>query len=303
MAGGRSSRFGSDKARALVDGVPMLLRIAGELSPVAARITVVAGTAGKYDDLGLRTIADRHPGLGPLAGLHASILDAPPAPWLLLASCDLIAVRRGWIDTLMAAQHPEARAVAFRHDRWEPLLALYSTALLDEVTGRLERGELAMQRLLDSVQATALPLPADWPALCHVNTPAELAEYAGRIVKTKEAAVAEDTDLTKLPATFKAFTAKFPALAAAHESIGKAVDVVGPLDRKTCELIKIGLSVGAGLETATRSHVRRAIEHGATEAEIEQAILLAMNTCGFPRTVMAWQWARRQIERQEKDSD
>ena len=177
MAGGRSSRFGSDKARALVDGVPMLLRIAGELSPVASSITVVADQAGKYEDLGLRTIADRHPGQGPLAGLHASMLDAQPAPWLLLASCDLIAVRRRWVDLLMAARGAEVRAIAFRHDRWEPLLALYSTALLDEMTVRLERKDLAMQRLLDGVQATALPLPADWPALCHVNTPAELAEY------------------------------------------------------------------------------------------------------------------------------
>ena len=101
----------------------------------------------------------------------------------------------------------------------------------------------------------------------------------------------------KLPSTFKAFVSKFPKLGAAHESIAKAADAAGPLDRKTCELIKIGLSVGAGLETATRSHVRRAIEQGATEAEIEQAILLAYNTCGFPRMVMAWQWARQQIER------
>ena len=114
--------------------------------------------------------------------------------------------------------------------------------------------------------------------------------------------MAEDRDPATLPGTFKAFMTKFPALSAAHESIAKAVDAAGPLDRKICELIKIGLSVGAGLETATRSHVRRAMEHGATEAEIEQAILLAMNTCGFPRTVMAWQWARQQIERQQKDA-
>jgi 4-carboxymuconolactone decarboxylase len=100
-----------------------------------------------------------------------------------------------------------------------------------------------------------------------------------------------------LPATFTAFTDKFPVLANAHEAIAQAIDKVGPLDRKTCELIKIGISAGAGLETATRSHVRRALEHGATEAEIEQAILLAMNTCGFPRTAAAWQWARQQIER------
>jgi AhpD family alkylhydroperoxidase len=91
---------------------------------------------------------------------------------------------------------------------------------------------------------------------------------------------------------------KFPALGDAHEAVARSVDAAGPLDRKTCHLIKIGVSIGAGLETAVRSHVRRALEHGATETEIEQAILLAMNTCGFPRTVAAWQWAKQQIEQQ-----
>ena len=58
-----------------------------------------------------------------------------------------------------------------------------------------------------------------------------------------------------VPKTFKRFVERYPALGKAHEEIAKAVDLSGPLDRKTCELIKIGLSVGAGLETATRSHV------------------------------------------------
>ena len=101
----------------------------------------------------------------------------------------------------------------------------------------------------------------------------------------------------KLPNTYQAFTAKFPELGAAHEHIAKAVDHAGPLDRKTCELVKIGLATGAGLESAVRSHVRRALEAGASEQEIEQAILLAMNTLGFPRTVAAWSWARQQFER------
>ena len=100
------------------------------------------------------------------------------------------------------------------------------------------------------------------------------------------------TTQTKLPATFRAFTERFPDLAAAHERIAKIVDAAGPLDRKTCQLIKVGLSIGAGLETATRSHIRRAMEHGATRAEIEQTILLAMNTVGFPRTAAALQWAQ-----------
>jgi hypothetical protein len=58
----------------------------------------------------------------------------------------------------------------------------------------------------------------------------------------KEALVAEDRDPAKLPGTFKAFITKFPALGEAHEAIAKAVDAAGPLDRKMCELVKIGLS-------------------------------------------------------------
>jgi 4-carboxymuconolactone decarboxylase len=103
----------------------------------------------------------------------------------------------------------------------------------------------------------------------------------------------------KLPKRYKAFVAKFPALGQAHEQIGKAVDHAGPLDRKQCELIKIGICLGAGLESALRSHVRRSLEHGATVVEIEQAILLGMNTCGFPRTVAAWSWAWEQIDRKD----
>ncbi len=101
----------------------------------------------------------------------------------------------------------------------------------------------------------------------------------------------------KLPGTYKAFIDKFPALGDAHEAVAKAVDQAGPLDAKASALIKIGISLGGGLESALRSHVRRALQHGATEAEIEQTILLGMNTCGFPRTVAAWQWARQQIDR------
>jgi 4-carboxymuconolactone decarboxylase len=101
----------------------------------------------------------------------------------------------------------------------------------------------------------------------------------------------------KLPKTYKDFITKFPSLGAAHESVAKAVDDAGPLDRKQCELVKMGICVGANLESALRSHVRRALEHGATTEEIEQAILLGMNTVGFPRTVAAWQWAWKQIQR------
>jgi 4-carboxymuconolactone decarboxylase len=102
------------------------------------------------------------------------------------------------------------------------------------------------------------------------------------------------------PATFQAFVERFPELGEAHKTIGRITDKAGPLDARTCHLIKMGIALGAGLESAFRSHVRRAGEHGASREEIEQAILLAMNTVGLPRAVMGWQWAGEQLERDSK---
>lgn len=100
-----------------------------------------------------------------------------------------------------------------------------------------------------------------------------------------------------VPGAYKEFIARFPELGEAHERVARAASAAGPLDARSQSLIKIGICLGAGLESAMKSHVRRALEHGASEAEIEQAILLGMNTCGLPRTVAAWSWARKQFAR------
>jgi 4-carboxymuconolactone decarboxylase len=105
-----------------------------------------------------------------------------------------------------------------------------------------------------------------------------------------------------LPGTYKSFVRKYPALGDAHEAIADAVDDLGALDSKTCSLVKIGICVGAGLESAMRAHVRRATQNGASEEEIEQAILLGMNTVGFPRTVASWSWAHIQFEREHNNA-
>ncbi len=114
---------------------------------------------------------------------------------------------------------------------------------------------------------------------------------------SKKPAKRHNEKQAKLPGTYKQFIEKYPALGEAHEKATEATFSAGPLDAKTCELIKIGICVGAGLDSALRSHVRRAMQQGAKEKEIEQAVLLGMTTVGFPKTVAAWSWARQQIER------
>ncbi|HEX7010205.1 MAG TPA: molybdenum cofactor guanylyltransferase [Phycisphaeraceae bacterium] len=182
LAGGKSSRFGSDKARAVLEGQPLILRLAQALKPWAQRLTVIADQPGKYDDLGLTTIADRTPGLGPLGGVWTALLDAqqhqPHQPcWTLVAPCDLLIIKPAWVEVLLAHRQADAEAVAFGDGRWQPLPGLYHTALARRIQQQIERGELALHRLLDESRAVAAPLPADWPTLFQANTPQDLARY------------------------------------------------------------------------------------------------------------------------------
>jgi molybdopterin-guanine dinucleotide biosynthesis protein A len=175
LSGGQSSRFGSDKARALVDGTPLLLRVAGMLGD-PRRTTVVARSSEAYQDLGLRTIDDRRPGLGPLGGLEAALLDRQ-AGWLLLAACDTLGVSPAWLDLLAGARSVGALAVAFRGQHWEPMPALYHTDLLAAVRSRLELDPRArsLAALLTAVGATVVPTPEGWAAIRSINTRTDLA--------------------------------------------------------------------------------------------------------------------------------
>ncbi len=99
-----------------------------------------------------------------------------------------------------------------------------------------------------------------------------------------------------LPQTFKSIVKRYPKVWEAHEKLTHACSEAGPLDRKTRELIKVGISVGAGLETATQRHAIMAKEHGATIDEIYQTVLMAMTTCGHPKTAAGWQWVHSALE-------
>ncbi|HEY9842313.1 MAG TPA: molybdenum cofactor guanylyltransferase [Candidatus Obscuribacterales bacterium] len=181
LAGGRSSRFGSDKARALLGGSPLILQVARLLSPYAADLKVVAASSGAYADLGLETLADTYPAAGPLGGLYTALSDCrthAEFPWLLLASCDCWGVRPDQLETLLRAPRTGCLAVAFKTSHWQPLWALYHTDLLAEVETRLSTGQGALWHLLDAVSAQAIELGSD-PGWIQINRPVEL-ERANR---------------------------------------------------------------------------------------------------------------------------
>ncbi len=96
--------------------------------------------------------------------------------------------------------------------------------------------------------------------------------------------------MKELPAAYRRFAAAHPAVMAAYERLGAAALSEGPLDRRTAELVKLGIAVGARLEGAVHAHVRRALAAGATPDDVRHAVRLAITTIGFPGMMAAATW-------------
>jgi alkylhydroperoxidase/carboxymuconolactone decarboxylase family protein YurZ len=103
--------------------------------------------------------------------------------------------------------------------------------------------------------------------------------------------------MSKPPKFYLEMKERHGELIEAYESLSLAAKEAGPLDAKTAALSKLGLSVGAAMEGATHSSVRKALAAGCTPDEIRHVVLLGVTTLGFPSMMRARAWVEDVLSR------
>jgi alkylhydroperoxidase/carboxymuconolactone decarboxylase family protein YurZ len=86
------------------------------------------------------------------------------------------------------------------------------------------------------------------------------------------------------------FRHRHPKVWNAFSKLADECHGAGPLDDKSRKLIKVALAIGAGLEGATHSAVRHALDEGVTQKELDHVAVLAITTLGFPSAMRALAW-------------
>jgi 4-carboxymuconolactone decarboxylase len=99
-----------------------------------------------------------------------------------------------------------------------------------------------------------------------------------------------------LPKIYESFVKDHPDVFDAYEKLGTACRKSGPLDEKSQNLVKLGLSIGVNSKGGVMSSTRKALEAGASREEIVHAVLLATTTTGFPNMIAALAWAQSVFE-------
>lgn len=184
LAGGRSVRFGGEKAVAMFDGRPLLAWAAERLQTVCAAVAINVRPATEAEAvakrLGLHTLYDA-PGdaLGPLAGVKAGLIWAEQqgARALAVSPCDAPLLPDDLYTRLLAVAGDRA-ALAETADGPQPLCSLWPVSALPLVREALAGGaHPPTWRTLERLGAVKVPF-ADPPAFANVNTRAELAAIA-----------------------------------------------------------------------------------------------------------------------------
>ena len=104
----------------------------------------------------------------------------------------------------------------------------------------------------------------------------------------------------ELPAPITNFKKLYPQVWKAFTELGERCHEAGPLDERSRRLVKLALSIGAGLEGATHSAVRNAKRAGLNDKEIDHVVVLAVTTLGLPSATRAFTWIRDQRKKSSR---
>ncbi len=175
IAGGRASRFGSDKALALLDGRALIDRVAEALEPQVDALVVVGRTHGT-----LTSVPDRPgPDLGPLGGIAGALHHAATHGFaqVLTVPCDAPFLPDNLRELLQRPPLPgrEGSSAAYLTDL--PVIGWWPAATLATLDTLLAGdGSRSIRAFADRIGARAIAAPA----IANINTADDLAGLAQR---------------------------------------------------------------------------------------------------------------------------
>jgi len=181
LAGGKSTRMGTDKAFVLLDGRTLLARMLDLSRQVASNVHIV-GDPAKFAPFS-PTIEDIFPGCGPLGGIHAALRSSPTDLNVVLA-VDVPFVSLAVLDYLISrARNSDANVtLACAAGGFQPLCAVYRRSFADVAEKALQTGDYRINALFNEtstqvIEEAELEIAGFSPRIFrNLNTPEELAE-------------------------------------------------------------------------------------------------------------------------------
>lgn len=162
LAGGKSTRMGTEKALLPLKGRPMIQYVSDALSSLFSEVVVVGGSKDTYSFLELEVVSDVFEGCGPLGGIQAALNRARPLPVFVL-SCDTPFIPVELIEYLLSFKSAAPTTIAISDCVLQPLCGLYDSTALGAVEHDLQEGKYSVLKTILNIDHTAVPITPDLP--------------------------------------------------------------------------------------------------------------------------------------------
>jgi molybdopterin-guanine dinucleotide biosynthesis protein A len=162
LAGGKSSRMGTEKALLPVDGRPMIRHAVDTLAALFSEVIIAGGTEGMFGFLQIDVVPDIVQDCGPLAGIHTALRRAKGRPVFVL-SCDTPFVPRALVEHILAIRSEAPTKIASFENVLQPLCGLYDATSLPAIEEDLRAGKYAIFKTLAKIDHAEISITPDLP--------------------------------------------------------------------------------------------------------------------------------------------
>ena len=185
MAGGQSSRMGTDKSFVLFDGRPMIETVIAAVDGLGDETLLITNKPDEYKQFGLPMVGDLYPDHGPLGGIFTAVHVASN-PHTLVVACDMPWLNRALLEQMITLRQT-ADVVVPRWEKFpEPLHAIYSKACLESIEANLKEKRLKITGFFGQVavrfveRAEIEQFDRNGRSFANINSPEDLEEAGGQ---------------------------------------------------------------------------------------------------------------------------
>ncbi|MFI1743377.1 molybdenum cofactor guanylyltransferase [Thalassobellus sediminis] len=174
LAGGKSTRMGTDKGFLLLNGKPFTQYSIDALQPLVSEILIVSDNPD-YDIFGCKRINDITKNAGPVAGI-CSGLEASSTEYNLILSCDIPLITSDILKKLIKAIDDTSEVIQIESNgKSMPLIALYKKQCKEIFSKLLKGDERRLRVAVNACQSKNIALELEHDIFTmNVNTQTEL---------------------------------------------------------------------------------------------------------------------------------
>jgi molybdopterin-guanine dinucleotide biosynthesis protein A len=181
LAGGKSSRMGTDKGLIELNGESFMARIIAVVEPFVNK-TMIVSNDPNHDVFNRKRVSDIIPDAGPLAGIFSGLFYSE-SDINLVISCDVPLINEAVLKALIDGYDPEMDVIQLQSQgKTIPLIALYKKHSMHQCLASLKKGERRLTKVVEQLKTKTIILDATLdPFVRNINTVDELKEIRHEI--------------------------------------------------------------------------------------------------------------------------